>query len=115
NREGGMVPLGAVARVEEISGPLAITRYNLYPAAPVLGTPAPGYSSSKAIEAMESLARRSLAPGISYEWTDMTYIQILAGNTAIYIFPLCVLFVFLTHAAEYESFTLPLGIILIVP
>ncbi len=115
NAQGGMVPLGTLAKVEEISGPLSITRYNMYPAAPIFGAAAPGYSSGQALQVMQQLSNRELAPSMSSEWTELTLIQILAGNTALFIFPLCVLFVFLTHSAEYESFSLPLGIILIVP
>jgi len=115
NAQGGMVPLGTVARVEEISGPVMITRYNMYPSAPINGGTAPGVSSGQSIAIMEDLANRELPRSMAFEWTELTYMQILAGNTAVFIFPLCVLFVFLTHSAEYESWLLPLAIILIAP
>jgi multidrug efflux pump len=113
--DGAMVPLGSLAEIRDASGPLIITRYNMYPAAPINGLWAPGYSSGEGIAAMNALADRELPRSMAVEWTELTYLEILAGNTAIFIFPLCVLFVFLTHSAEYESWSLPLGIILIVP
>jgi multidrug efflux pump len=112
---GQMVPLGTIANIRESSGPLMITRYNMYPSAAVNGAPAPGSSSGQAIASAESLAGRELPSSMVSEWTELTFMQKLEGNTAVYIFPLCMLFVFLTHAAEYESWGLPLGIILIVP
>jgi len=115
NPQGDMVPLGTLADVTETSGPLMITRYNMYPAAPVNGGTAPGISSGQAISIMQDLAKKELPKSMATEWTELTYVQILAGNTAIFIFPLCVLFVFLTHSAEYESWLLPLSIILIAP
>jgi multidrug efflux pump len=113
--DGHMVPLGTLAAVQENFGPSVVTRYNLYNAADVSGDTAPGVSSGQAIALMEELTAKILPPGFSFEWTDLTFQQILAGNTALFIFPLCVLFVFLTLAAQYESWTLPLAIILIVP
>ncbi|HEY5743110.1 MAG TPA: efflux RND transporter permease subunit, partial [Terrimicrobiaceae bacterium] len=115
NIEGKMVPLSTMASVQESYGPAFVSRYNLYTAASVSGAAAPGYSSGDAIKLMEQLCRQLLPPGFSFEWTDLAYQQILAGNTALYIFPLCVLFVFLTLAAQYESWALPFAIILIVP
>lgn len=115
NANGDMVPLGAVASVRDITGPLMITRYNMYPAAAVNGAPALGQSSGQAIAAMERLSSQEMGLGMTTEWTELTYLQILAGSTAALIFPLCVLFVFLTHSAEYESWALPLAIILIAP
>jgi len=115
NPKGDMVPLGALADVTEVSGPLLYTRYNMYPAAPVNGNTAPGVSSGQAISIMQDVADQVLPKSMKIEWTELTYMQILAGNTAIFIFPLCVLFVFLTHSAEYESWLLPLSIILIAP
>lgn len=112
---GSMVPLGSVVDVEWRSGPDRIVRYNMYPSAEVQGDTAPGYSSGQAIAAVERIANETLPPGISIEWTDIAYQQQLAGNSSIYIFPLCVLFVFLVHSAEYESWLLPLAIILIAP
>ncbi|RIK67103.1 MAG: hypothetical protein DCC65_07740 [Planctomycetota bacterium] len=115
NSSGDMVPLGSVANIDEISGPVMINRYNMYPAAAVNGSMLPGFSSGQAISVMEDLSKRELPASMAVEWTELTYLELLAGNTALFIFPLCILFVFLTHSAEYESFSLPLGIILIVP
>jgi len=115
NRDGQMVPLGSVAEVRDDSGPVMVTRYNTYTAAAINGAPAPGVSSGQAIAAMNQLCDAELPRNMSFEWTELTYLQILAGNTAILIFPLCLLFVFLTHSAEYESWALPCAIILIVP
>src|SRR5215212_1029126 len=115
NAQGAMVPLGSVIQVKESHGPDQATRYNGYPSADINGGPAPGYSSGQAEEAIEGLMREVLPNGIGYEWTDLTYQQRLAGNTAIFIFPLCVLLAFLVLAAQYESWSLPLAVILIVP
>jgi hydrophobe/amphiphile efflux-1 (HAE1) family protein len=115
NADGAMVPLGSVVQVKESHGPDQATRYNGYPAADINGGPAPGYSSGQAQEAIEGLMREVLPNGIGYEWTDLTYQQKLAGNTAVFIFPLCVILVLLVLAAQYESWTLPLAVILIVP
>jgi hydrophobe/amphiphile efflux-1 (HAE1) family protein len=115
NSRGDMVPLGTLASVEERLGPGTITRYNLYTAADVSGDTNPGTSTGQAIAIVEDLCRKTLPQNMSFEWTDLTYQQILAGNTALFIFPLCVLFVLLTLSAQYESWTLPFAIILIVP
>ncbi len=115
NDKGEMVPLGAVVKVVESHGPDRVMRYNGYPAAEINGGPAPGYSSGQAEAAMSKLAEDNLPRGMSYEWTELTYQRILAGDAAIYIYPLCILLVFLVLAALYESFRLPLAIILIVP
>lgn len=115
NAQGGMVPLGTLADVRDSSGPVLINRYNMYNAAAINGAWMPGTSSGQAVAAMEELAGQQLPQSMAHEWTELTYQEILAGNTALFIFPLCVLFVFLTHSAEYESWTLPLAIILIVP
>ncbi|MDX1962056.1 MAG: multidrug efflux RND transporter permease subunit [Pirellulales bacterium] len=115
NARGEMVPLGSVLSVNWRSGPDRVTRYNMYPAAEVQGDTLPGYSSGQAIAEIERLADEKLPPGMTISWTDLAYQEQLAGNTAIYIFPLCVLFVFLVHSAEYESWSLPLAIILIAP
>ena len=115
NAAGHMVPLGTLVSVRESTGPDKIVRYNMYPSAELTGTPAPGTSSGQAIALMERLAREKLPASMGFEWTELTLQEILAGNTAKYIFPLCVLFVFLTLAAQYESWSLPLAIILIVP
>jgi hydrophobe/amphiphile efflux-1 (HAE1) family protein len=115
NDSGEMVPLGSVLRVRESYGPDRSQRYNAYPAADINGGPAPGVSSGQANAIMERLAKETLPNGIGYEWTDLTYQQILAGNTAAFVFPLCVLLAFLVLAAQYESWSLPLAVILIVP
>jgi multidrug efflux pump subunit AcrB len=115
NGEGAMVPLGSVMELKDIVDADRINRYDLYPSAEINGAGAPGVSSGQAIEIMANLAKKVLPAGITYEWTELAYQEETAGNTALYIFPLCVLFVFLTHSAEYESFALSTAIILIVP
>ncbi len=115
NKTGQMVPLASIVDVQWRSGPDRVVRYNMYPSAEVQGDTAKGRSSGQAIAAVERLAAEHLPPGMQIEWTDIAYQQQLAGNSAIFIFPLCVLFVFLVHSAEYESWVLPLAIILIAP
>ncbi|MEI9947855.1 MAG: efflux RND transporter permease subunit [Pseudomonadota bacterium] len=115
NADGMMMPLSSVLTVKDTNGPDRVTRYNGYPAAEVNGAPSPGTSSNQALAAIASLATRELPQGMTYEWTDLTYQQLLAGNTALFVFPLCVLLVFLVLAAQYESWSLPLSVILIVP
>jgi multidrug efflux pump len=115
NTEGGMVPLGSLVTMEWRSGSDRIVRYNMFPSAEVNGNAAAGGSQGTAMTAMERLATRVLPPGMQIEWTDIAYQAKLAGNTAVFLFPLCVLFVFLVHSAEYESWSLPLAIILIAP
>jgi multidrug efflux pump len=115
NAAGAMVPLGSVLTVKSSNGPDRVTRYNGYPAAEVNGAPSPGTSSNQAMAAIDEIATRELPAGMKYEWTDLTYQQLLAGNTALFVFPLCVLLVFLVLAAQYESWSLPLSVILIVP
>ena len=115
NASGGMVPLGSVVDVRWETGPDRVVRYNMYPSAEVQGDTAPGFSSGQAIATIERLAGAILPQGMSIEWTDIAYQEQMAGNSALYIFPLCVLFVFLVHSAEYESWSLPLAIILIAP
>jgi multidrug efflux pump len=115
NAGGEMVPLGSVIQVKDSYGPAQGLRYNAYPAADINGGPAPGVSSGEARAAMERLAAETLPNGIGYEWTDLTYQEILAGNTAVFVFPLCIVLVFLVLAAQYESWTLPLAVVLIVP
>jgi multidrug efflux pump len=114
NATGGMVPLGTLLDVQEINAPDKIMHYNLYPAADLNGSTLPGVSSGDAITKMENAAK-SLSDQFGYEWTELSLQEKLAGNTALFIFPLCVLFVFLALAAQYESWSLPLIIILIVP
>jgi multidrug efflux pump len=115
NERGQMVPIGTLVSVREAFGPDRVMRYNGYPAAEINGAPAPGYSSGQAEAFIEGLVRQTLPPGMAYEWTELTYQQRIAGNTAVYIFPLCILLVFLVLAAQYESLSLPLVILLIVP
>jgi multidrug efflux pump len=115
NSTGGMVPLGSLLDVQRITGPDTVSHYNVYPAALIQGATLPGVSSGEAIEKMERISRANLPNGFSFEWTQLTYQEVSAGNTAIFIFPLCVLFVFLALAAQYESWSLPLAVILIVP
>ena len=115
NDKGEMIPLSSLMKVRDTYGPDRVQRYNGYVAAELNGGPAPGVSSGQAQAAMEEIVKATLPKGISYEWTDLTYQDILAGNTMIYVFPLCVLLVFLVLAAQYESWTLPLAVILIVP
>ena len=115
NLQGEMVPLGAVLKVTPTTGPDRVMHYNGYPSAELNGSPSPGYSSDQAQQAIEKILAKTLPKGITYEWTEVTYQQILAGNTMVYIFPLVVLLVFMVLAAQYESLRLPLSIILIVP
>jgi multidrug efflux pump subunit AcrB len=101
--------------VHDVSAPSRVPRYNLYPAAELDGAAAPGYSQGQAIDLMQELAAETLPQGFSYEWTELAYQQIKAGNTAAFAFALGVVFVFLVLAAQFESLTLPLAVILIVP
>jgi multidrug efflux pump len=113
--DGKMVPLSTLATVQDSSGPILINRYNTYTAASLNGAWDPGVSSGQAMEIMQHLAEHELSSSMVPEWTELSYQERMAGNTALFIFPLCILFVFLTHAAEYESWALPIAIILIVP
>ncbi len=115
NDKGQMVPLGAVVKVTETHGPNRALRYNGYPAAEINGGPAAGFSSGQAEALISKLTGEGLPKGMTFEWTDLTYQRILAGNSAVYVYPLCILLVFLVLAAQYESLRLPLAIILIVP
>jgi multidrug efflux pump len=112
---GEMVPLSALMKVQPSFGPERAMRYNAFLSADINGGPAPGYSSGQAQEAIERIAAETLPTGIGYEWTELTYQEILAGNSATWVFPLAILLVFLVLAALYESLALPLAIILIVP
>ena len=115
NSAGDTVPLGSFTTVRDISGPYRVPRYNLYPAAELDGGAAPGYSQGQAIQIMEKLAAEMLPEGFSYEWTTLAFQQLRAGNTAAFAFALAVVFVFLVLAAQFESLTLPLAVIMIVP
>ncbi|MGE5191113.1 MAG: efflux RND transporter permease subunit [Deltaproteobacteria bacterium] len=112
NKRGEMVPLGTLTDAQDAGGPVMVTRYNMYAAAPVNGNTAPGVSSGDAIGIMADLAKEQ---EVSFEWTEITYMQILAGSTAAYVFALGSLLVFLILAAKYESWALPLSVILVVP
>ncbi|MFS8980546.1 multidrug efflux RND transporter permease subunit [Cupriavidus necator] len=115
SKSGQMIPLASLARVSHTYGPDQVLRYNGFTSADVSGSPAPGYSSDQAMAAIQRIAAETLPPGMTYEWTDLTYQQIIAGNSAVWILPLCVLLVFFVLAAQYESLTLPLAIILTIP
>jgi multidrug efflux pump subunit AcrB len=115
NAAGQMVPLGAVSDLRDIVGPDRVQRYDLYSSADIVGAAAPGYSSGQAMAAMEEVAGAKLPRNYSYEWTDLAFQEQSASGLAFLVFPLCVLFVWLTHSAEYESFALSTAIILIVP
>ncbi|MBB3226567.1 multidrug efflux pump [Luteibacter sp. Sphag1AF] len=115
NAAGDLVPLGSFLTVRQSNGPDRVMHYNGYPTAEINGGAAPGFSTGQAQAAMEKLVAEKLPNGMTYEWTELTYQQILAGNTAVLVFPLCVLLVFLVLASLYESLSLPLAVILIVP
>jgi multidrug efflux pump len=115
NSSGGMVPVGTLASVKNVNGPLLITRYNTRPAASIMGNTAPGISSRQGIDLMARLADKELPAGMGYEWTEMAFFEVQAGNTAMAIFAVSVLMVFLVLAAQYESWSLPLAVILVVP
>jgi hydrophobe/amphiphile efflux-1 (HAE1) family protein len=115
NAAGEMVPLGSMITVKESFGPDLVERFNGYPSADINGGPSPGHSSGEAQAAISEILQKNLPNGMTFEWTDLSFQQIDAGNAGLWVFPLCVLFVFLVLAAQYESFSLPLAIILIVP
>jgi multidrug efflux pump subunit AcrB len=107
--------LGSVVDFKDVSGPDRVARYDLYTSAEIQGDTLPGTSSTTAINIMKQLADETLPSGFSYEWTDLSYQQATAGNTGLYVFPICVLFVYLVLAAQYGSWSLPFSVILIVP
>jgi multidrug efflux pump len=115
NASGGMVPLGSLVDVSRGYGPDQVMHYNGFPAAEINGGPPPGYSSSQAQQAIAGILERNLPRGFSYEWTELAYQEVVSGNTMMLIFPLCVLLVYVVLAAQYESWSLPLTVILIVP
>ncbi|AEV26397.1 hydrophobe/amphiphile efflux-1 (HAE1) family transporter [Azospira oryzae PS] len=115
NNQGEMVPLSSLVKVSTGFGPEMVVRYNGFTAADINGGPAPGFSSAQAEAAVERVAAETLPRGVKFEWTDLTYQKILAGNAGIWVFPISLLLVFLVLAAQYESLTLPLAVILIVP
>jgi multidrug efflux pump len=115
NANGTMVPLGAIATAYEKNGPLVLTRYNMYPAASINGNARQGVSSGTAIDVMSSLARAELPKSMSFEWTELAYLELQAGNTAIIVFAFSIVMVFLVLAAQFESWSMPLAVILSVP
>jgi HAE1 family hydrophobic/amphiphilic exporter-1 len=115
NNQGEMVPLGSVAEFHDMTGPYRVPRYNLYPSAELQGNTLPGYSAGYGLDEMEKLAAERLPDGFAFEWTELAFQQKAAGNTAILIFGASVVFVFLVLAAQYESWALPLSVVLIVP
>jgi multidrug efflux pump len=115
NSTGGMVPVGTLASLQNVNGPLLISRYNSHAAASINGTTARGISSRQGIDLMARLAKKELSKGMAYEWTEMAFFEVQAGNTAMAIFAVAVLMVFLVLAAQYESWSLPLAVILVVP
>lgn len=115
NKRGEMVPLGTVLDVRDTSGPAAVMRYNMYSATSINGNVAAGTSSGQAIGIMQEIAKKELPRSMAYDWTELTYMQLQAGNTAVYVFALAVVFVFLVLAAQYESWKLPMAVILVVP
>src|SRR6266478_2761501 len=115
NANADTVMLGSVVDFRDVSGPDRVARYNLYPAAELQGEGLPGTSSATAIAAMKKLAEDTLPSGFSFEWTDLSYQQVTGGNAGLFVFPICVLFVYLVLAAQYGSWSLPFSVILIVP
>jgi multidrug efflux pump subunit AcrB len=115
NQSGSMVPLGTLITARPVSGPVMIVRYNMYPAAAINGSPGAGVSSGQAIGRMEEVARDELPPAMRAEWTELAMLQLQTGNTAMLVFLLAVVLVFLVLAAQYESWSLPLAVILVVP
>jgi len=115
NSEGATVPLGSFTTISDTSGPYRVPRYNLYPGAELDGSAAPGISQGQAIDIMQRIAAEALPEGFAYEWTTLAFQQLRAGDTALFAFVLAVVFVFLVLAAQFESLTLPLAVILIVP
>jgi HAE1 family hydrophobic/amphiphilic exporter-1 len=115
NNQGQMLPLGSVLTVRTTSGPVLVQRYNMYVSVPLQGNAAPGVSTGEAISKMQGIAAQVLPPGTTFEWTELAYQETHIGGSAIWIFALSVVFVFLALSAQYESWVLPLAIILIVP
>jgi len=115
NDRGEMVPFSTFVKLERVYGPEQLTRYNMFTSALVNGEPAPGYSSGDLIKRIENLAEEKLPRGFTYEWSGITREEVISGNQAIYIFIICLVFVYLLLAAQYESFLLPLAVILSLP
>jgi len=115
NRQGEMIPLATLVNVRDVSGPLSLSRYNMYSAAAITGNIRPGTSSGDAIAQVEQVVQAELPRAMAYDWTELIFLQLQAGSTAMTFFALAVVFVFLVLAAQYESWTLPLAVILVVP
>jgi len=115
NARGDMVPLGTVMAIKDATGPVLMMRYNMYPAAAINGSPAPGTSSGQALAQMQAVVTQQLPPSMRTEWTELALLQLQTGNTAMWAFLLAVVLVFLVLAAQYESWSLPLAVILVVP
>jgi HAE1 family hydrophobic/amphiphilic exporter-1 len=113
--DGALVPLGTLVEIKDVAGPSLVQRYNMYTSVPLQGNAAPGVATGSALNTMEGVAKQVLPPGIGFEWTELAYQERTTGNTAVFIFALSVVFVFLVLAAQYESWALPLAIVLIVP
>jgi hydrophobe/amphiphile efflux-1 (HAE1) family protein len=115
NNQGQMIKLGTVIESRDSTGPVMVMRYNLYSATTITGDTTPEISSGQAIDAIQEIAKRELPRSMAYDWTELTFLQLQAGNAAIYVFALAVVFVFLVLAAQYESWALPMAVILVVP
>ena len=115
NNQGQMVRLGTLLDVRDTVGPVMVMRYNMYSATAITGNTTGGTSSGQAIEMMQEIADKEMPRSMAYDWTELTFLQLQAGNTAMFVFFLAVVFVFLVLAAQYESWSLPLAVILVVP
>ena len=115
NREGQMVPIGALAQVQPVVGPSLISLYNLYLASAVVGAPAPGFSSGQSMDLMEQIATETLPPGMGFEWTGMSFQEKAVGNQLLMAFGLAIILVYLCLAGQYESWIMPLAVIAAVP
>ncbi|MDD3587970.1 MAG: efflux RND transporter permease subunit, partial [Thermoguttaceae bacterium] len=115
NRNGEMVPLGSLLNIYDFNGPQVVNRFNMFPAAGIIGAPAEGVSSGESLKIMEELCANNLSNSMSYEWSELAYLEKHAGNTAVVIFVMAVVFVFLVLAAQYESWSLPFAVIMVVP
>jgi gold/copper resistance efflux pump len=115
NSAGEMIPLSTFVNITRSSGPDRVMHYNSFRSADISGSPAPGYSSAQAADAIEKIVKETLPQGMTYEWTDLTYQEKMAGNTALYIFPLTVILAFLILAAQYNSWSMPFAVLLIAP
>ncbi|MDP1796083.1 MAG: efflux RND transporter permease subunit, partial [Planctomycetaceae bacterium] len=115
NLQGGMVPLGTLATIDDRGGPIVINRYNMYPAAPINGGSLPGVSSGDMVKRVENVMATELPAGVTFEWTELTYLQLLEGSAAIFAFIGAVLLVFQLLAAQYESWSMPMAVLMVVP